>query len=41
MQESGEHVPNLLVAQVNGDDFFYNFFGEDCVSQFLDFLNAF
>lgn len=41
MQETGYHVPNLLVSQVNGSDEFYVFKREGCVGEFLDWLNAF
>lgn len=38
-QETGDHVPNLLVAQQGDDPHFHNFFGEDCVEQFIDWVD--
>ena len=37
MQVQGIHEPNLLVCQTDESDRYHRFFGEDCVSEFIEF----
>lgn len=39
-QETGQHKPNLLVAQIQQQDTLYHFWGAECVSQFLEWLDS-
>lgn len=40
MQETGDHIPNLLCCQLGGSDMFFDFPGTNCVSDFIDFLHT-
>ncbi|MCV6577086.1 MAG: hypothetical protein OIF58_15275, partial [Cohaesibacter sp.] len=39
-QDHGEHVPNLLCAEINQSDECEVFEGEQCVEEFLDWVRS-
>ena len=39
MQEDGQHVPNLLIAETNQSDRTHVFRGTECVTEFIDWLD--
>lgn len=40
MQDTGRHVPNLLIAEMENDDRLERFRGEHCVRDFLEWLDT-
>lgn len=40
MQDTGKHIPNLLIAEKEDDNCPFHFKGEHCISDFLEWLNT-